>query len=108
MSLFLISFHFNEVYLKVFKSIYFSHHKGMKPQELAVPVYIYSLPPSLSVFFLSLMQVGRTVVSINYALLMCQPSFVVKNDEYDYISARWPGNADLFAKALVDLVQESP
>ncbi|PNP83743.1 hypothetical protein FNYG_02960 [Fusarium nygamai] len=33
--------------------------------------------------------------------------FVVKNGEFNYVSARWPGDADLFAKALVDLVRES-
>jgi putative intracellular protease/amidase len=34
-------------------------------------------------------------------------SFVVSDDEYNYVTARWPGDADLFAKTLVDLVQES-
>ncbi|KAH7227138.1 class I glutamine amidotransferase-like protein [Fusarium redolens] len=33
--------------------------------------------------------------------------FVVSDDEYNYVTARWPGDADLFAKTLVDLVQES-
>ncbi|KAF5650039.1 class I glutamine amidotransferase [Fusarium sp. NRRL 52700] len=33
--------------------------------------------------------------------------FVVKDDEYNYVSARWPGDADLFAKTLVDVVRES-
>lgn len=33
--------------------------------------------------------------------------FVVNDNEYNYVSARWPGDADLFAKTLVDLVRES-
>ncbi|KAM0542743.1 hypothetical protein ACHAPJ_012676 [Fusarium lateritium] len=33
--------------------------------------------------------------------------FVVKDDEYNYVTARWPGDAELFAKTLVDLVRES-
>ncbi|KAF5647855.1 C6 zink-finger PRO1A [Fusarium tjaetaba] len=33
--------------------------------------------------------------------------FVVKDEEYNYVSARWPGDADLFARTLIDLVRES-
>ncbi|KAF5968277.1 hypothetical protein FCOIX_11525 [Fusarium coicis] len=33
--------------------------------------------------------------------------FVVKDNEFNYVSARWPGDAGLFAKTLVNLVRES-
>ncbi|KAF5581677.1 hypothetical protein FPANT_8819 [Fusarium pseudoanthophilum] len=33
--------------------------------------------------------------------------FVVKDDGYNYVSSRWPGDADLSAKTLIDLVRES-
>ncbi|EXA54754.1 hypothetical protein FOVG_02162 [Fusarium oxysporum f. sp. pisi HDV247] len=51
--------------------------------------------------------VGPKAASSNCALLIDQYSFVVNDNEYNYVSARWPGDADLFAKTLVDLVRES-
>ncbi|KAF5687185.1 6-phosphogluconate dehydrogenase [Fusarium denticulatum] len=45
--------------------------------------------------------------SNDHALLISRYSFVVKDNEYNYVSARWPGDTDLFAKTLIDLVRES-